>query len=177
MDNIWLKLVDETDDKIFCDLLIELANYDDAFAHPVPKDFTYEDFIFFLKARVKLHKGIDLPKNILPCSTYWVMCDEKPIGYATLKHNVDINKPGGHLGCCLKREYQNKGIGSIVSELLSKIAYYELGIKKLIYTSKSENIQSQKSLEKLGANFTSEHDGYKFYEVNLERKYYEGRKR
>lgn len=177
MDNIWLKLIDENDDKVFCDLLIELASYDDVFARPVPKDFTYEDFNHFLKARVKLHNGIDLPKTVLPCSTYWVMYKDKPIGYATLKHVIDLNKPGGHLGCCLKKEYQNKGIGSIVSEQLSKIAYYELGIKKLIYTSKLENVQSQKSLEKIGASFTNEHDGYKFYEVDLERKYSEGRKR
>ena len=116
-------------------------------------------------------KEDNLPSNVFPTSTYWVMDEDIPIGYATLKHKIDENKPGGHLGCCLKKEYQNKGIGTIVSNQLSQIAYYDLDIKELVYTSKNENIQSQKSLEKIGAELTSIHDGYHFYKVDLEKKY------
>ena len=69
------------------------------------------------------------------------------------------------------KEYQNKGIGSIVADELSKIAYEELGINDIIYTSKMENIQSQRSLEKIGATFINAHDGYHYYTVNLKEKY------
>ena len=69
-----------------------------------------------------------------------------------------------------KKDSQNKGIGTIVSNELSKIAYYKLGIEEVVYTSKNENIQSQKSLEKIGAELTSIHDGYHFYKVNLKEK-------
>ena len=115
--------------------------------------------------------GVSLPKNITKTNTYFVMDNDIPIGYATIKHEIDINKPGGHIGCCLKKEYQNKGIGKIVSDELSKIAYYEIGIDKLIYTSKNENVQSQKSITKMDAKFLGVHDGYHFYEVDLTKKY------
>ena len=169
--NIWLKEIDINDGYIYCELLLELASYENVHARPVPSDFSKEDFEFFKKARVQMAEGINLPKNVTKTSTYFVMNNDTPIGYATLKHEIDINTPGGHLGLCLKKEYQNKGIGTIVSELLSKIAYHDLGIEKLVYTSKNENIQSQKSLSNIGATLTGIHDGYHFYEVDLTKKY------
>lgn len=168
---IWLKEIDENDGIEFCDLLIELANYEDALARPVPQDFQVYEFESFKRARVKLAKSEDIPSYAVPTSTYWVMYENTPIGYATLRHKVDINKPGGHLGCCLKRSVQNHGIGTMVANMLSDIAYNNLGITELIYTSKDENIQSQKSLEKIGATLVSIHDGYHFYSVDLKKKY------
>ena len=171
MENIWLKEISIADDLSYCDLLIELANYEDAYAKPVPSDFAYEEFESFKRMRMKMAIGEDLPSYVMPTSTYWVMEDNVPIGYATLKHRIDPNKPGGHLGCCLKRSVQNRGIGTIVANLLSEIAYNNYGITELIYTSKDENIQSQKSLEKIGATLVSIHDGYHFYAVDLTKKY------
>lgn len=174
--NIWLKEIDINDDDRYCNLLIELANYEDVYARPVPNDFTKDDFEYFKKARIQMASGINLPKNVSKTSTYFVMDDNEPIGYATLKHEIDITKPGGHIGLCLKKEYQNKGIGSIVSEQLSNIAYHDLGIEKLVYTSKNENTQSQRSLSKIGATLIGIHDGYHFYEVDLKEKYPEKQK-
>ena len=169
--NIWLKELELNDNEKFCNLLIELANYENVYARPVPNDFSHDDFEFFKEARIRMANNDNLPNNVIPTSTYWVMDDEQPIGYATLKHRIDENIPGGHFGCCLKKDYQNKGIGSIVSRKLSEIAYYDLNITEVVYTAKDENIQSQKSLENIGAQLTSIHDGYHFYKVNLEEKY------
>lgn len=168
--NIWLKEIELNDDKRFCDLLIELANYKDVYARPVPNDFTYNDYEGFKEMRIRMSKDENLLSNVLPTSTYWVMESDIPIGYATLKHKVD-NRPGGHFGCCLKKEYQNKGIGTIVSNELSKIAFYDLGIEEVIYTAKNENDQSKKSLENIGAELVNVHDGYHFYKVNLKEKF------
>jgi len=166
--NIWLKEISLEDGLEFCDLLIELASYDEAYAKPVTSDFSTDDYEFFKKARVQMAKGTNLPQNVFPTSSFWVMNNEEVIGYATLRHEIDPAKPGGHLGCCLKRSFQNKGIGTIVSNLLSDIAYNKLGITQLVYTAKDENIQSQKSLEKIGAKLVSVHDGYHFYVEDLE---------
>jgi len=169
--NIWLKEISLDDDKKFCDLLIELANYQDVFARPVPNDFTYDDYEYFKKTRVRMANNDNLPSNVVPTNTYWVMNDNEPIGYATLKHEVDEFVPGGHFGCCIKKDYQNKGIGKVVSNELSKIAYYDLGIEEVVYTAKNENMQSQKSLDKIGAELYYIHDGYHFYKVNLKEKF------
>jgi len=165
--NIWLKPISLEDGQEYCDLLIELARYPDAYARPVPADFEPHEFASFKKARICMATGIDLKPTIPRTNTYWVMQDEIPIGYATLKHKVDMTKPGGHLGCCLKKEYQNKGIGSIVAAQLAQIAKEELGLEELIFTSKNENEQSKRSVAHLGGELIGVHDGYHFYKVNI----------
>lgn len=168
---IWLKEISINDGNEYFNLLNELASYYDVYAKPIPEQIDYEDYKYFIEARVNLSKDNDFSSKRVPTTTYWVMNGTEPIGYATLKHRVELNEVGGHFGCCLKKEYQNKGIGKIVSEQLSKKAYEEYGINKVIYTAKNENKQSQHSLEKIGATFVCEKEGYLFYEVDLTKKY------
>ena len=168
--NITLKPIELEDGQEYCDLLIELARYEDAYARPVPSDFEPYEFDGFKKTRIKMAAGIDLLPSVKQTSTYWVMDDVSPIGYATLKHEVDLSKPGGHFGCCLKKEYQNKGIGSIVSNLLSEIALNDLGIEEVIFTSKNENEQSKRSVAKIGGTLIKVENGYHFYKVNIKEK-------
>ena len=100
--NIWLKPIEVEDGKEYCDLLIELARYEDTFARPVPKDFEPEEFSSFKETRIRMSMS-EIRPGIPKTNTYWVMNDISPIGYATLKHEVDLTKPGGHFGCCLKK--------------------------------------------------------------------------
>ena len=173
--DIWLKELDINDGKEYLELLMTLSSYDDVYARPVPSDFSREEFEFFKEVRVKM-KDNEYSK-LCPIITYWVMNDNIPIGYATLKHTVDMTKPGGHFGCCLIKEYQNKGVGTIVSNLLSEIAVNEIGLEEVLFTSKDENIQSQKSVEKMGGRLIGIHDGYHFYMMNIKEKLEErGRK-
>lgn len=168
--NIWLKELELSDGREYCSLLIELASYDDVYARPVPRDFSYDDFDSFKAARVMMATGEGLPSNVVPTSTYWVMDGEDVVGYATLKHRIDENTPGGHFGLCLRKDCQNNGIGMVVSDKLSMIAYDNFGIEKVVYTANSENNQSQRSIEKIGGELTSIRDGYHFYEVDLTKK-------
>lgn len=168
---IWLKELDKTDGKEFYDVLMELTDIENVYARPVPEKFGYDDFSCFLESRVRMANNDNLPKNIIPTNTYWVMDDNDIIGYATLKHYADLDNPGGHTGLVLLPSYQNKGIGSIVAYKLEMIALNEMGIDNLIYTSKNENIQSQKSIEKIGGNLVHIKNGYHFYQVDLLKKY------
>ena len=169
--DIWLKELSIDYDRKYYNLLMELSSYEDVFAKPVPEVFPYEEFIDYLKARFKMKDKNLIPASVMPTSTYWVMDGDKPIGYATLKHEIDLTKPGGHFGCCLKKEYQNKGLSVIVADKLSEIAYNEYGINSVVYTAKDEKIQSQKSIAKIGWYLTSVHDGYHYYIVDLKEKY------
>ena len=175
--NIWLKEFDRDDDAIFLELLNELSSYTDVYAKPTEGILTEDEFNYFKDARIKMKEGIDLPEGVIPTTSYWVMCGDIPIGYSTLKHYVDLEKPGGHFGCCLKKDYQNKGIGKVVAELLSKIAFEEYEIEEVVFTAKKENEQSKNSLKNIGAEFVSERDGYYFYIYDLKNKFSkEGRK-
>ena len=170
--NVWLKELSLDDGDAFCNVLITLATYKDVYARPVPSDFTKEEYPGFLKARIDLKNGVNIPAYAVITDTYWVMLDDKPIGYATIRHEADYKKPGGHFGLCLLKEYQNKGIGSVISELLSSYAYESLGMNEVIYTSKDSNIQSQRSLEHIGAVLVDVHDGYHYYKIDLKKKYH-----
>ena len=168
--NIWLKEISIEDGELFGQLLIELSRYQDVYARPVPEDFEMDEFDSFKRTRVRMVNNDNLPSHVKPTSTYWVMDNDIPIGYATIKHEIDINKPGGHFGLCLKKEYQNKGLGTVISDMLSEIAYNQLGINEVVFTSKNENIQSQKSVDKIGATLFKVQDGYHFYVLDLEKK-------
>jgi len=168
---IWLKPLEITDDLKYYNVLMELASYENAYARPIPEKFEYNEFLDFLNNRIRLANNENLPNNIVPTNTYWVMDKDIPIGYATLKHYADFLKPGGHTGCTLLTSYQNKGIGSMVAKELETIALNELGLTDIIYTSKDENIQSQKSVEKIGGELVTAHDGYHYYKVDLIKKY------
>ena len=171
---IYLQKLSPEDGKKYYDTIITLSGYPDAYAKPLPDtDMTFEEFQGFLEIREKMSQG--LFKGRAPVTTYWVMDGDNPIGYATLKH-VTEDKVGGNYGLCLLKEYQNKGIGTIVSDQLSEIAYNDLGLKEVIFTSKKENIQSQKSVAHMGMIPYAEHDGYIFYKLNLEEKF-KGRER
>ena len=169
--NIYLKALKETDGKIYYDLIMKLTEIENVYARPVQEKFDYEDFQYFLNARVRMSLNDNLPEHTVPTNTNWVMLDDMPIGYATLKHYADYKKIGGHTGLTLLPEYQNKGIGTIVSKELELIALNELGLNEIIYTSKDENVQSQKSVDKIGGELVSIHDGYHFYKVDLIKKY------
>ena len=169
--DIWLKEIELEDGIEYLELLNELSSYDDVYAKPVPEPIAKEDYLDFKKAKIKMMLNDDLPEGKVQTSTYWVMKNSTPIGYATLKHKILENTPGGHFGLCLRKEYQNKGIGSIVSKLLSKIAYEDIGIEEVIYTAKKENIQSQKSLDNIGAEFVKEYNGFYYYKVDLNKKF------
>lgn len=174
--NIYLKEISLEDGEEFGNLLIELSRYQNVYARPVPSDFEMEEFESFKRTRVKMAIGKDLPSHIKKTSTYWVMDGNIPIGYATLKHEIDMNKPGGHFGLCLKEEYQNKGLGTVVSDLLSEIAYKQLEITEVIFTSKNENIQSQKSVDKIGGTLIKVQDGYHYYSLDLVKKFENSRR-
>lgn len=168
---IWLKELENTDGKEFYDVLMQLVEMKDTYARPVPEKFAYDDFSNFLESRVRMSNNDNLPKNVIPTNTYWVMDENNIIGYATLKHYADLDNPGGHTGLILLPSHQNKGIGLLVANLLEQIALNEMGIDNLIYTAKNENIQSQKSIEKIGGNLIHIKNGYHFYQVDLLKKY------
>lgn len=168
---IWLKKLENSDGLEYYDALMKLVSENNKFAKPIPEKIEYDDFKYFINARIRLANNDNLKEGVVPTNTYWVVNKDKVIGYATLKHYADYEKPGGHTGLTLLKEYQNKGIGLIVSNYLENIALNELGIKELIYTSNIDNIQSQKSVMKIGGELVSVHNNYCFYKLDLVKKY------
>ena len=153
---IRLKELEENDGIEGLKFLHELVNEDGIMVAPAPKDINEETYPIWLKGKVDLAKGINIPEGFIPCTTYWVILDDKIIGLANIKHylNDNLRKKGGHLGLAIAKEYRNKGIGFKITKLLIEKARDEFNIDDILLTNEPDNIASRKLCEKLGAELT-----------------------
>jgi len=136
--------------------LQNLINEEGIMVSPAPKDIDEVTYPKWLKEKADTAKGINMPEGYIPCTTYWVLLNDKIIGLANIKHYLNdyLRKKGGHLGLSLSKEYRGKGIGYKVTKLLIEKARDEFGIKDILLTNEPENIASRKLCEKLGAELT-----------------------
>ena len=97
-----------------------------------------------------------MPDGFIPCTTYWVMLDDKIVGLANIKHylNDNLRKKGGHLGLSIAKDYRRKGYGLKATKLLIEKARNEFGIGDILLTNEPNNIPSRNMCEKLGAELT-----------------------
>ena len=155
-NKLWLKELTENDGIDGLKYLQDLVNEDGIMVAPAPKDINKETYPEWLKSKVDTAKGINLKEGYIPCTTYWVMLDDKIIGLANIKHYLNdfLRKKGGHLGLSLAKEYRGKGIGLEITKLLIEKARNQFGIEDILLTNEPNNIASRKLCEKLGAELT-----------------------
>ena len=169
--NIWLKELSIDDGKEFFDLLMNLTNDNSIYNRLIPDDFSIEEYESFKRTRLKLKNDSDLPEFITPASTYWIMNDNIPIGYGIIRHRLSFNQKGGHLGICLKKEYQTNEIRIIVSNLMSDIAYNDLDINEIVYVVNEDNEKNKQIVHEIGGVLIYKKDNNCFYKVDLEEKF------
>lgn len=158
MDNInmWLREVTENDNLDGLKFLQELVNEEGIMVAPAPKDINEATYGDWLKSKVDTAKGINLPEGFIPCTTYWVMLDDKIIGLSNIKHYLNdfLRKKGGHIGLSIAKDYRGKGMGLRATRLLIEKARSEFGITDILFTNEPENTASRALCEKIGAELT-----------------------
>jgi predicted acetyltransferase len=96
-------------------------------------------------------KGIDLPKDYVPSSIYWLVDGKDYIGKVSVRHRLTpaLLKIGGHIGYEIRPSKRKMGYGTLaLKSALPKAK--ELGIDKALLTCNVDNIGSQKIIEKNG---------------------------
>jgi predicted acetyltransferase len=108
----------------------------------------------YIVATKKHEKGIDLPKDWVSYSTYWLIDKEIFVGEAQIRHKftLQLKKIGGHIGYLIKPSMRKKGYGKKILELALKKAK-RIGIKKALVTCDATNIGSKKIIEANGGVF------------------------
>lgn len=109
----------------------------------------YKNFQDYLKGNLEMSKGLNLMKDCVPQTIYWLFKDEKPIGVGKLRHylNENLMKTGGHIGYCIRPGKRGFGYGNLIlSQLLKKAK--ECGMNKILVTCTKENLASRKVIEK-----------------------------
>ena len=155
-ENLWLKELTENDGIEGLRYLQNIVNEEGIMVAPAPKDIDETTYPKWLKEKADTAKGINMPEGYIPCTTYWVMLDDKIVGLANIKHYLNdyLRKKGGHLGLSLAKEYRGKGIGYKATKLLIEKARNDFGIEDILLTNEPENTASRKLCEKLGAELT-----------------------
>lgn len=93
-------------------------------------------------------KGINLPFNWVPATTYWLIDKEKFIGHVNIRHKLNdrLKVLGGNIGYFIRPTERRKGYGKKILELALPKSK-ELGIKKVLITCDDDNIGSAKIIE------------------------------
>ncbi len=87
--------------------------------YPFPLDFNYHDFAAMLAKIDDFEKGINLPKNAVCSSTYWLVEDNEIIGVTNIRHylNAAIAHCGGHIGLSVLPSRRGDGVGRYLMRL------------------------------------------------------------
>lgn len=97
-------------------------------------------------------KGIDLPEDWVPDSTYWLINeDSKIVGAVNIRHALTdhLLTRGGHIGYGVRPSERRKGYATKILELsLEKTK--ELGISKVLVVCDANNTGSMRTILKNG---------------------------
>jgi predicted acetyltransferase len=95
--------------------------------------------------------GINLKKNYVSSTTYWLIDKDKFIGQINIRHqlNDSLLKRGGHIGFGVAYEFWKQGYGTKMLAMALKKAK-NMGINKVLITCDEDNIGSSKVIENNG---------------------------
>lgn len=125
--------------------------------YPFPLDFEYEDFASLLKKLDNYAIGSNIPKNMVPSSTFWLIQNNKIIGVTNLRHylNKDIEHCGGHIGLGIRPSCRGKGIGNfLMAESIKKLN--SMGVNDVHIHCYKDNLASSAMILANGGCLTSE---------------------
>ncbi len=117
------------------------------------------DFNLFVKNLNQYSEGIGLPDGFVPCTTFWLVNNEKNniLGAIEIRHwlNDYLKFRGGHIGYGIRPSERKKGYAS---NMLSMSLQYckAIGLSKVLITCLKNNIGSAKTIIKNGGILDSE---------------------
>ncbi|HPH95182.1 MAG TPA: GNAT family N-acetyltransferase [Anaerolineaceae bacterium] len=123
-------------------------------------DAARQDFAAFLLDTEKQSQGVDLPPELVPSTTYWLVTPEGVvIGRSSLRHylNPALELRGGHIGYAIRPSMRRQGHGTRILALTLEKAR-ELGLTRVLVTCDTSNIASARIIEHNGGileNFTT----------------------
>jgi predicted acetyltransferase len=98
-----------------------------------------------------LRSGLNLPKDRVPASTFWLVEDGEFVGIGNLRHRLTraLLRFGGHIGYAIRPTKWGRGYGTLLLKLLLKEAT-RLGIEEVLLTCDKANVASAKVMRKNG---------------------------
>ena len=93
------------------------------YVHLINLDLLRDDFRQYMQMLENHSKGIGLPDNWVPHTTYWYINDEKHvIGSGNIRHYLtpSLKEYGGHISYLIRSGYRRKGHATKLLQLLEE---------------------------------------------------------
>ena len=103
-------------EKSYAAYIAELGNEE---RYPFPLDFEHGDFPALLQRLDEFAHGINIPKDMVASTTYWLVKNSELIGVSNLRHylNDRIKHCGGHIGLGIRPSCRGQGQSTLLMKL------------------------------------------------------------
>ena len=126
--------------------------------YPFPLDYPFDDFQALVSRLDNYSRGVELPKGIVPNSTFWLLEHGEIVGVSNLRHTLTekLQREGGHIGFGVRPTSQGRGIGK---ELLKRTLEEarNMGITEILIVCQKENIASARVISANGGVLDAEY--------------------
>ena len=110
-------------------MLQGILDIENGFTNPA-YNLSYKEYKNWLQDADNHSKGLNLPDDWIPYTTYFLYIDDIPVGYGRVRHSsseyLETVVGAGNIGYGISKSYRGKGYGDILfKELLKKCKEYE----------------------------------------------------
>lgn len=99
------------------EMLQGILEVENGFTNPA-YNLSYEEYKNWLQDMDDHSKGLNLPDEWIPYTTYILYIDDIPVGYSRIRHSsseyLETVVGAGNLGYGISKEYRSKGFGNIL---------------------------------------------------------------
>jgi len=143
------------------EMLQRIGPDENAFNNEV-NGMSFDQFQSWLDRQLEWAKGENLPVGYVRQWTYWLLEDDKPVGYGKLREKITekSRRFGGNIGFAIDPLSRGKGYGTILFGMLLNEAPNK-GIREIVSTVERNNISSKLIHMKCGGKLIEENE-YRF---------------
>ena len=126
--------------------------------YPFTLDLEFDDFPALVTRLNNFSRGLDLPDDAVPNTTFWLVEDGDIVGVSNLRHRMTekLRLLGGHIGFGVRPSAQGRGVAK---ELLKQTLIQAgcLGLSEVLVICLKENTASSRVIEANGGRLESEY--------------------
>jgi predicted acetyltransferase len=124
---------------------------------PFTLSFPHENFEAFLAQLAGCERGIGIPEDFVPHSTFWLVRGDEVVGVSNLRHalNDKLRAEGGHIGYGIRPSARGQGLGTVILRLTLREAARR-GIGRVMLTCAKPNAASAAVIAANGGDLESE---------------------
>ena len=114
----------------------------------MPMDLPHQNFPELIQTLYDFAAGKNLPKHLVPNSTFWLVMGDELVGVSNIRHYLskELAIAGGHIGIGIRPSFRKLGLGTYLLQQTIPLAR-ELGITEIHIHCYADNQSSVKMIE------------------------------